>query len=70
MGDRADRKTGLVFLLIALAPVILVSVLAFIIGLGAIVYGWPALLPMLVRLFTLCVAQGDRDCDQVRPRSF
>ena len=36
MGDRADRKTGLVFLLIALAPVILVSVLAFIIGLGVV----------------------------------
>lgn len=51
MGDRADRKTGLVFLLIALAPVILVSVLAFIIGLGAIVYGWPALLPMLVPFY-------------------
>lgn len=51
MGDRADRRTGLVFLLIALGPVIFVSVLVFIIGLGAIMHGWPALLPMLVPFY-------------------
>lgn len=59
MGDRADRKTGLVFLLIALAPVVFVSVFAFIIGLEAIVYGWPALLPMLVPFYLPFALRGE-----------
>lgn len=51
MGDRADRKTGLLLLLISFIPLALLALFAFMLGVGMLLYAWPVLLPMLLPFY-------------------
>lgn len=51
MGEKADRKTAFVFLLIALAPILFMAVFSLMIGAALILYISPVLVPMLLPFY-------------------
>lgn len=51
MGEKSDRRTALLFLLMAGVPIIFVAIFVFMLGAAMIMYAWPALLPMLLPFY-------------------
>ena len=68
MGEKSDRKTSLIFLLMAGIPVIFVAVFTFILGAAMIFYAWPSLLPMLL-LFYLPFALRKEKVQEIHSRN-
>ena len=50
MGEKSDRRTSLLFLLMAGIPIIFTAFFVFMLGAATVWYAWPVLLPMLLLL--------------------
>ncbi|MCD8064205.1 hypothetical protein [Akkermansia sp.] len=51
MGEKSDRRTSLLFLLMAGIPIIFTAFFVFMLGAATVWYAWPVLLPMLLLLY-------------------
>lgn len=51
MGEKSDRRTSLLFLLMAGIPIIFVAFFVFMLGAATVWYAWPVLLPMLLLFY-------------------
>lgn len=51
MGEKSDRRTSFLFLLMASVPLVVAAFFVFMAGAAAIWYGWPVLVPMLLPFY-------------------
>lgn len=51
MGEKSDRRTSLLFLLMAGIPIIFTAFFVFMLGVATVWFAWPALLPMLLLFY-------------------
>lgn len=68
MGEKSDRRTSLLFLLMAGIPIIFVAFFVFMLGAATILYAWVALLPMLL-LFYLPFALRKEKVQDIHARN-
>lgn len=60
MGEKSDRRTSLLFLLMAAIPIIFVAFFVFMLGAATILYAWAALLPMLLLFYLPFALQKEK----------
>ena len=60
MGEKSDRRTSLLFLLMAGIPIIFTAFLVFMLGAATVWYAWPVLLPMLLLLYLPCALRKEK----------
>lgn len=68
MGEKSDRRTSLLFLLMAGIPIIFTAFFVFMLGVATVWFAWPALLPMLL-LFYLPSALRREEVQSVHSRN-
>lgn len=60
MGEKSDRRTAFLFLLMAGVPIIFVSIFIFLLGAAMILYAWPVLLLMLLPFYLPCALRKEK----------
>jgi fatty acid desaturase len=59
MGEKAERRTAFLFLLMAGVPVLIVAFFAFVAGMAAILYAGPVLALMLLPFYLPCALRKE-----------
>lgn len=60
MGEKAERRTAFLFLLMAGVPVLVVAFFAFVAGMAAILYAGPVLALMLLPFYLPCALRKEK----------
>jgi len=60
MGEKAERRTAFLFLLMAGVPVLIVAFFAFVAGMAAILYAGPVLALMLLPFYLPCALRKEK----------
>ena len=60
MGEKSDRRTSLLFLLMAGIPIIFTAFFVFMLAAATVWYAWPVLLPMLHLLYLPCALRKEK----------